>query len=47
MLRVAGRAPDLLDLIVEHGHDHVVCQAALTRTVVIENVTWPKPALLH
>jgi hypothetical protein len=47
MIRVAGRAADLLHLIVDHRDHGVIGHAALTRTVVVQNVTEPKPALLH
>jgi hypothetical protein len=47
MVRVARRAARLLHLIVDHRHDGVIGDAALARTVVVQNVTEPKPALLH
>src|SRR5204863_6410296 len=37
----------LLHLVVDHRDDRVVGDAALTRAVVVQNVTEPKPALLH
>ena len=46
VLGVARRAARLLHLIVNHRHDRVVGDAALTRAVVVQNVTEPKPALL-
>ena len=47
VLRVARGAPRLLHGVVDHRHDRVIGNAALTRTVVVQNVTEPKPALLH
>jgi hypothetical protein len=47
VVRVAGRAARLPDLIFDHGNDRMVRDAALARTVIVENVTEPKPALLH
>ncbi len=47
MVRLAGSAACLLDLIFDHGHDGVVGDAALARAVIVQNVTEPKPALLH
>jgi hypothetical protein len=47
MVRIARRAPRLFHLIVDHRDDRMVGDAALTRTVVVQNVTEPKPALLH
>jgi hypothetical protein len=47
MVRIARRATRLLDLILDHRNDRVIGNAALTRTVVVENVTEPRPALLH
>src|SRR5687768_10274285 len=47
VLRVASRAPCLLDGVFDHRHDRMVGNAALARTVVVQNVTEPKPALLH
>jgi hypothetical protein len=44
---IAGRAAGLLHLVVDHRYNGVVGDAALTRTVVVQNVTEPKPALLH
>jgi hypothetical protein len=34
-------------LVFDDRHDGMIGHAALTRTVVVENVTEPKPALLH
>lgn len=47
VIGVAGRAAGLLDLVVNHRHDGVIRNAPLTRTIVVQNVTEPKPALLH
>jgi hypothetical protein len=47
MVRVARGAASLLHLIVNQRHDDVIGDTALTRTIVVENVTEPKPALLH
>jgi hypothetical protein len=47
VLRVAGRAARLLDLVVDHRDNGVIRDATLARTVVVEDITEPKPALLH
>jgi len=47
MIRVARGAARLLHLIINHRHDRVIGDAAFTRTIVVQNVTEPKPALLH
>jgi hypothetical protein len=47
MIGIARRAPGLLHFIVNHRHDGVICDAALPRAIVVENVTEPRPALLH
>jgi hypothetical protein len=47
MVGIAGRAAGLLHLVIDHRDDGVVGDAALTRAVVVQNVTEPKPALLH
>jgi hypothetical protein len=47
MVRVARRAARLLHLVIDHRDDRVIGDAALARTVVVQNVTEPKPALLH
>ncbi|HTM02206.1 MAG TPA: hypothetical protein VL173_01780, partial [Vicinamibacterales bacterium] len=47
VLGVARRAPRLLHILVDHGDDNVIGHAALARTVIVQNVTEPKPALLH
>src|SRR6185312_9311387 len=44
---VARRAPRLLDVVADHGDDHVIGHAAFTRAIVIQNVTKPRLALLH
>jgi hypothetical protein len=47
MVRVTRGAARLLHRIVNHRNDGVIGNAALARTVVVENVTEPNPALLH
>jgi hypothetical protein len=47
MIRVAGGTARLLHLILNHGDDGMIGNAALARTIVVQNVTEPKPALLH
>lgn len=47
VIRVARGAARLLHLIVNHRHNRVIGDAAFTRTIVVQNVTEPKPALLH
>jgi hypothetical protein len=47
VVRVAGGAASLLDLILDHGHHGMTGDATLAGTVVVQNVTEPKPALLH
>jgi hypothetical protein len=47
MIRVARRATRLFDVLTDHGDDDVIRQTPLARTVVIQNVTRPKLALLH
>jgi hypothetical protein len=47
VVRLTGGAACLLDLIFDHGHDGMVGDAALARAVIVQNVTEPKPALLH
>ena len=47
VLGVAGRAPCLLDVFRDHGHDGVIGHAPLARTVVVQYVTETQPALLH
>jgi hypothetical protein len=47
VFRVAGRATGLPDLGPDHRDDRVIGQAPLSRTVIIQDVTKPKLALLH
>lgn len=47
VVRVARHASRLLHLVVNHRNDCVIRDAPLARTVVVENVTEPNPALLH
>jgi hypothetical protein len=47
MVRIAGGAASLLHRVFDHGDHRMVRDAALSRTVVIQNVTEPNPALLH
>lgn len=47
VLGLAADAANLLDGIVEQGDDRVVCQPALARAVIVNDVTGPKPALFH
>jgi hypothetical protein len=47
VLGVTRGAPRLLDLVFDHRHDSVVRDPALTRTIVIEDVTEPTSALIH
>jgi hypothetical protein len=47
MIRVARCATSLLHLVFDHRDDRVIGDAALARTIVVQNVTEPKPALLH
>jgi hypothetical protein len=47
VLGLARRATRLLDDIADHRHDGVVRHAPLARTIIIQNVTQPKLALLH
>jgi hypothetical protein len=44
---VAGRAPDLADVVTDKRHDGVVAQPPLARTVVIDEITNPKLARMH
>ncbi len=44
---IARRAPRLDDGVADHRDDGVVRHAPLARTVVVQNVTKPKLALLH
>ena len=47
VVRVAGRATGLLHLVFNHRDDGVIGDAPFPRTVVVYDVTEPKPALLH
>jgi hypothetical protein len=47
VIDVARRAPRLLYVVTHDCDDRVIGHAALTRAVVIQDVTEPKPALLH
>jgi hypothetical protein len=47
VVRIAGGAAGLFHLVINHRHDGVIRDAALTRAIVVENVTEPRPALLH
>jgi hypothetical protein len=47
VVRVARRAPCLFDGVFDHRYHRMIGNTALTRTVVIDNVTEPRPALLH
>jgi hypothetical protein len=47
VVRVTGRAARLFDLILDHGHDGMAGDASLAGTVLVQDVTEPKPALLH
>jgi hypothetical protein len=47
VLRVARRAPGLLYVRTHHSHHRVVREPPLARTVIVQNVTKPKLALLH
>jgi hypothetical protein len=47
MIRVTRRATGLLDFFVDHRDNRMIGDAALARTVIVQNVTEPKPALLH
>jgi hypothetical protein len=47
VLGVAGVAPRLPDVFANHRDDCVISNTSLTRTIVVEYVTEPRPALLH
>src|SRR5688500_6358288 len=47
VIRVERGAARLLHRILDHRDDRMVGDAALTRTVVVENVIETNPALLH
>jgi len=47
VIRVAGRAPRLFHIVADHGDDDVIGDTTFARTVIIQNVTKPRLALLH
>src|SRR5688572_21488325 len=47
VLGVADATTSLLDMVVDHRHDGVIRDTALARTVVVQHVAGPEPALLH
>src|SRR5262249_9079370 len=47
VLGIAGRTARLLDVVPDHGDNRVIGHTALAWTVVVQNVTKPKLALLH
>jgi hypothetical protein len=47
MVRVTRGAARLFHLVLNHRNDGVIGNAALARAIVVQNVTEPKPALLH
>src|SRR5205085_821359 len=47
VLGVARRAARLLHVGPDHRDDRVVGESPLTRTIIVQNVTKPKLALLH
>ena len=47
VLGIAGGTARLLDGLVDHRHDRVIRDPAFARTVVVQNVTKPRLALLH
>ena len=47
VLGVARRATRLLDIGPNHGDDGMVGNPAFARTVIVQNVTKPRLALLH
>src|SRR5580765_1191312 len=47
VIRVAGGATRLLDVVADHGDHHVVRHAPLARAIVVQNFTKPRLALLH
>jgi hypothetical protein len=47
VFRIARRAPRLLDVGPNHGDHRVIRDPPFTRTVIIQDVTKPKLALLH
>jgi hypothetical protein len=47
VLHVARDAASLFDVVVDHRHDGVISNAAFARTIIVQHVAGPKPALLH
>jgi hypothetical protein len=47
VVRIARGAAGLLHHVFNHRDHRMIGDAALARTIVVENVTEPKPALLH
>src|SRR5262245_44960090 len=47
VFRVTDDATRLFDAVVDHRHDGVIGDTALARTVIVQHVAGPKPALLH
>jgi hypothetical protein len=47
VLGVTRGAPRLSDVVFDHRDDDVIGDTALARAVIVQNVTEPKPALLH
>jgi hypothetical protein len=47
VLGIAGRAPDLSDVVADERHDRVIAQPPLARTVVIDEITNSKLARMH
>lgn len=47
MLGIARRASRLTNRVLNHRDDGVVGHAPLTRTVIVDGVTDPQPALIH
>jgi hypothetical protein len=47
VLGIARRAPRPPNIVLDHRDDNMIRDTALARTIVVQNVTEPKPALLH
>jgi hypothetical protein len=47
VLGITHDAACLLDVVVDHRDDGVIGDTALARTIVVQHVAGPKPALLH
>jgi hypothetical protein len=47
VIGVAGRTAGLLHVLPNHRHDDVIGETPLPGTVVVQNVTKPRLALLH